>query len=283
MRNGIDYKALVKGLADTDLIVTPKMQEWLLTHGDDVWDEVVADRIRELMLVKPRVRSASLSASSGGQCVRQQALQYLGASGGVTDVRLANIFMDGKWRHLRWQAMCLAAGILTDAEDPQSWPKMRMVGTMDGSGVVPMDHPRTEWRGEEFGFELKGVSGYMFPKMRDSGPNEATHLRQVARYFLMTGFKLFSIVYEDKSTQEWKEWVVDSESDQMQRLMNEERGTLQWLNKSIDDRKLPPKLAPCAKQKGEQWRSCPMGGDDGSCLAAGEWPSPGQAGFVITG
>ena len=42
------------------------------------------------------------------------------------DSRLHSIFIDGTWRHIRWQMMLLEAGILTDIEVPFHDDELRL-------------------------------------------------------------------------------------------------------------------------------------------------------------
>lgn len=275
-----NMKAMIKSLENTDQIITPKLQEYLVQHGDEEYPEWVVEKIADQLKEKPRVRHSSFSSSSAGQCERAQVLQFLGAkTGNIIGYQLQNIFNDGKWRHLRWQAILLAAGLITEMEEISTWPRMRARGTLDGTGIVPDDHPRVEWRGEEFGFELKGVSTFLFPKYKDAGPREEDHLQQIGRYFLKQGYRLFVVIYEDKSTQEWKEWVVDAESDQMQKIINRQREELECLNDSVDRKQLPLMLPACASKTGKTFQECPMGGVNGPCALAGSWPTNQTPGF----
>lgn len=276
----LNIRAMIKAAKNVEQIITPKLQEFLVQHGDEEYPEWVVERIAEQLTEKPRVRHSSFSSSSAGQCVRAQVLQFLGAKQGSIGFQLQNIFNDGKWRHLRWQATLLSAGLLTDMEEIATWPRMRARGTLDGVGIVADDHPIAHWRGQEFGFELKGVSAFLFPKYRDAGPKETDHLQQVARYFIKQGYRLFVIIYEDKSTQEWKEWVIDSEADYMQKIIKHQREELECLNDSVDQKKLPALLPECVKLKGTKFNGCPMGGIDGPCASAGEWPQKETPGFA---
>lgn len=271
---GLNLKALIRAEMATDTILTQGVQTWLLQHGDEALQPDVADAISTLLQTPPRFRGESFSASSAGQCPRKQVLAFLGPDGEVIDTQLQNIFNDGKWRHLRWQAMLLSARLLMHAEFPLTWYSMRSVGTMDGLGVVPDDHPRTQWRGEEFGFELKGVSSFQFPKLKKSGPLEK-HRQQVDRYFLMSGMKLFVIMYEDKTTQEFKEWVIERDETRVEA----QRQELSDLNQSVETRKLPPMLPACALGQGPEWADCQFGGRGGTCIRAGEWPRVNTPGF----
>lgn len=244
---------------------------WLLQHGDEALPDDVVDRVTGLMRVQPRDRSRTFSASSAGRCLREQELTYCGIQPGTpTDPQLQNIFNDGKWRHLRWQAMLLAAGILYDIEWTLRWPAKDAVGTMDGLGLVGSDHPNVMWRDEDFGMELKGVSTFVFQRIEKGDRDiKAEHLRQVHRYFILSGgIKLFVIIYEDKTTQRWLEWVVTPDPA----LLAEQERELDVLNNAIDQRRLHPMLSMCKQGVGQQWNDCKYGGRGGPCQRAGTWP-----------
>jgi hypothetical protein len=260
---------IVKATRQTDLIITPNLNKWLVIHGDDPLPDWVAKLIYKQLTTKPRDRSASFSASSAGSCYRAQELQFLGIPQvGVIDARLSNIFKDGHWRHLRWQAMGLMSGFLDRMEAPLTWRNMLSRGTMDGVGTVPDDHPRTAWRGMEYGFELKGVNswGYRAAVKKDKATKIA-HKRQVARYFLMSGLDMFVTVYENKDTQEWFEWVEVPNK----KYMDEQAAELDELVEAVKTKQLHDMLPQCKIRRGE-FEDCPWGTSHGPCIRAGNWP-----------
>lgn len=265
----LDLKKIIKAAKNTQLIITPVLNDWLMQHGDDPVPPEIAEMVYEQLTTAPRNRSASFSASSAGMCHRRQVLGFLGVpETGAIDPQLQNIFNDGKWRHLRWQTMLLMAGLLDDLEDPQVWKKMRSRGTMDGRGHVYEGHPRPQWEGLEYGFELKGVSPFLFPKFKKADEAKEEHKGQVHRYFLMSGLDLFIIVYENKGTQEWVEWVIEPDDE----LLAEQRKELKTLNAAVDRQRLPPVLPSCKAQIGPVFNECPYGGKGGPCLRSGSWP-----------
>jgi len=254
---------LVRQAHNVDTIVTRPINEWLLKHGDDAHSPSVVDYIAAQIGTPPRIRSGSFSGAAAGMCLRRQELAYAGVGGDVIDPQLRNIFNDGKWRHLRWQAMLLETGIITDPEYLVKWPEMLSRGSVDARGEVPMDHPRQDWRGKEFGLELKGVSTFQFGEMSRSGP-KPEHARQIHHYFVLGGFDLFSYVIEDKTTQNFAEHVIVPDK----KLMIEAENDIIQLAKAVKDKKLHQLLPDCQKRTGEEFRSCPYGGKNGPCVAA---------------
>lgn len=248
-------------------VITHRLNMFLMQNPNFVADEWVADLIKEQLVKQPRERSGSFSSSSAGVCKRRQIYNYLGIDpGGVNNPQLQNIFYDGTWRHLRWQAILLQAGILSEIEFPLKWELMRSVGTMDGLGVVPDDHPNEEWRGLEFGFELKGVNSNGYRYAVNNGVKE-DHLNQVHRYFLSGGFDLFVIIYENKDTQEWTEWVVTPD----QARLAAQRQELEDLNGYVNQKLIPPMLTGCMTRKGQEWKWCPYAGESGVCVSRDQW------------
>ena len=182
------------------------------------------------------------------------------------------IFSDGKWRHLKWQADLLSARTITDIEFSLPWKRRRAVGTMDGLGIVADDHPQPAWRGELFGVEVKGVNAFQYTRLVAEPYPMEYHMRQIHRYFVLSKMKLFSCIYENKSTQQFHEWVIRP----VAKYMRESEEELAELNSAIEDRLLHRALAPCRHRMGKQWEGCRYAGRDGTCESAGRWPKHGR-------
>jgi hypothetical protein len=217
--------------------------------------------VYRLLIAPERDRRGSFSASSAGVCPRRQVFEYYGLPKPDFDTQTKSRLRDGKWRHLRWQTMLLDANIIHGIEGKLKWIDQRTRGSIDGVGVVPADHPREEWRGKEFGLELKGVNGFQFGKYNGEEAKE-DHLNQVHRYFILGGFDLFVILYENKSTQDLLEWVIEPDPVLIDQQMKE----LEILNSSIDNKELPPIKAPCGVMMGKEFEYCPYGGKKAPCL-----------------
>lgn len=257
-------------LDDKTRIITPRFVPWLERYADDPYPDWVGQRMAEVMTTPPRDRRGSFSASSSGECLRQQEFAFLGAritNAGRTDAHMASIYDDGDWRHMRWQARLLTAGILDDIEVPMAWPRMNSRGSLDGEGVVISDHPNRKWRDQDFGFELKGVNPFWYPRWVSATSAQEKHLRQVHRYFLVTGKELFVIIYENKGTNEWHEWVIRPNAQ----MMRESEAELRELNKAVERKKLHRPLASCATRIGAHWKDCPFAGAKGTCETTFGW------------
>lgn len=261
--------SLIRAAHRQDLIITPKLDIWLMQHGDDAFPPHVVDRVAELMGEQPRDRRRSFSGSAAGTCPRRQELAFAGVPVSGPDPQLQGIFTDGKFRHLRWQAWLLTMGLLTDVEYTVLWPDKYHRGTLDGRGEVPLDHPNPDWHGLEFGFELKGVSTFQYSKFAQSGPMEK-HLQQVDDYFVLTGMDLFVIVYEDKTTQAYTEWVIEPDPNRM--AVAEAR--IEELNQAVRTKTLHAQRDDCAIKAGSHYTECPYGRSGHCHRAIVEPPKP---------
>lgn len=251
-------------------IVTPRLKAFMRDNPNLVVEPWVAEKISEQITKQPRVRSGSFSSSSAGDCPRKQIFQYQGIEPEhPVSATVQNIFYDGTWRHLRWQAVLLQAGIITEIEYPLPWEEMNSVGTMDGLGVVPDDHPNEKWRELEFGWELKGANTYAFKSAVSLPAPPAKYNPQVHRYFLSGGFDLFVFIMEDKNTQEWAEWVVEPD----EKILDEQREELEMLNGYVARQEIPPMLDGCRAGTDPRWAKgwCPFAGNGGVCVRTNTW------------
>jgi hypothetical protein len=268
----VSLSSIVREVKRAQTIVSQPYRQWLGQHLDDPLPDWVIERINEQLRAKQRDRRYGFSASSGGQCLRRRELSYLGVSPSLRsspDARLLNIFHDGRWRHLRWQASLLAAGVIDDIEVVLDWPNMRHRGTMDGAGVVRSNHPFPEWRNKTFGLELKGMNTWHYDKqVRVRDDQMDAHKAQVTEYFLSSGYDLFVFLYEDKKTGGWNEWVVTPDLQ----MIRDASHNLVTMNADIDSKQLRPMLPSCEIRKGPNWTGCPFGGSHGPCERAGDWP-----------
>ena len=256
---GLSITELVRATKRVDTIVTRPVTDWLIKHGNDAHSPVTAAWVADQLSTPPRIRSGSFSGAAAGMCLRRQELAYYGAPGGAIDTQLQNIFNDGKWRHLRWQAMLFDAGVITDAEYLVTWDEYLSRGSLDARGEVPVDHQRRDWQGKEFGFELKGVSSFQYGRLSKEGPM-LKHLQQIAHYFVLSNLDLFSVVYEDKTTQAWTEWVIEPDK----KLMIEAESDIRALATAAKQGTLHGQLPDCVRRKGDIYNDCPYG-NNGTC------------------
>jgi hypothetical protein len=251
-------------------IITSDYRRWLRKHHDDPYPDWVVELIRAELAKGGRDRSGSFSGSSAGSCMRAQEFEFLGVSPPMerqADTDLISIYDDGRWRHLRWQANLLTSRILSRIEFPLDWPAKRSKGSMDGLGVVKADHANVAWRGLNFGFELKGMNGFQYPRAVKEPLPTPKHMQQIGRYFLSSGVDLFVCIYECKLTQKFHEWVITPDMVDMV----EQQQEIDELNAAVDRQQIHPQLKTCAARQGPYWAACGYAGKGGVCETWRDW------------
>lgn len=236
------------------LLVSPRHEQYLKrSQGDVVLSPATIRFVVHELSAGDRDRRFTFSASGRGGCLRQQIFSYLGTKGEKTySSDQAATFIHGSWTHLKWQAMGLDAGWLAQVEVPCRLDEYSLTGTIDGI----LD------TGE--GWELKSINSRGFRRVCEDGP-EIKHIYQVHSYMMATGVRTWSIVYECKDDQSWREWVVHWDDEVVGELTTE----LEALKRSREHRELPPILDGCLTQSTPQFRNCPF---KGSCLETHSWP-----------
>lgn len=266
-------RTLRQGEDEARLVVKPQLTRYLNHHHDLIYDRTVVDRVTQGLVRPSESRSARFGASSAGGCPRAQVLSYLGAPGFGVDNGLQMIFEDGKWRHMRLQALLLQSGIISEIEVWSWWRRKRAGGQVDGYGYVPDDHPDVSLRGKDFGLEIKGANMWPFKQAEKhglAGLMNGKYLHQVARYFLFTGYDVFVVLVENKDTQELLEWVI---TDRDVDMAGQER-ELDALNQAVDQQQLPAMLPACGRGKGPDFRGCVYGqSTENTCHQIGDWPA----------
>lgn len=275
------------------LILSPRVTEYLSKHLDGLYfSEETAERIKSLITRKPRVRSGSFSPSSAGYCRRRQVFDFIGTPGKRPQpIDLRNLFADGTWRHLRWQAMGLEDGWFTDVEVSAAVPGTLFKGSMDG------DNTEEGWL-----FELKGttatertIRNHILPAAEalneglDPTQVEVTdphveyfikNWQQVQRYFSQTGGRYTAAVlmYEPKGTQSFVE-VNLTATKVGQSIARQEMDSLA---SAADDKRLPAVLKECMSKNSPKKKNCVYGK---VCLHTYDWgeaqPAPSPRSVTI--
>jgi hypothetical protein len=250
-----------------DLIVTPRYDEWLVRNPEITADRSILKRVLEHLLVPPRDRRRSFSASQAGYCLRRQELAFLGVrKNRMSDSVGIRIFQNGTFVHLRWQIGVLAAGIIDGIEVTVKSLGGMSRATLDGIGVARGGR----YDGAPFGWEHKGRMSFAFKAQESANtPDEKTR-KQVARQMLLTGYDVWSVTNENKDNQQHGEFVIERDSNEI----DDSRKEVRELVRAVERRKLHPMLPECIKRNstGEYYK-CPFGTDLGSCVSSGSWPS----------
>lgn len=93
---------------------------------------------------------------------------------------------------------------------------------------------------EEWGVEIKGCNSNVYRDVVKLGPLEH-HLLQIGTYMLGTGFRRFSLIYDNKDTSEFKEYVIEWDDVTIDEVEDE----LGRLNDHIESKTLPEVLDGC--------------------------------------
>lgn len=245
------------------LIVSQRIDQWLLDHPEGV----IADtpELQELLLrltsdVSNSQREARFGASSRGTCLRQQVFRFLGMPVlRSMDSVLQNVFNDGTWRHIRWQLMGIAAGVLTDVEVKYTMPQYYLGTSLDG------ENSKEGWM-----FELKGMRYY---GRVVEGDIPLGHMLQMHTTMLAGNFDRCIYIVEDKGSNDWKEVVIQRDP----RIIKQVKDELNRASDSIEDEKLPPVLQDCKRRKGAEYRACPY---HKWCPDQAKWPGKKKGRFV---
>lgn len=251
------------GLKDTikavkqDLPITMRHETWVTENPDPVYSQKALDFAAKQLAGKSgsqRLRKRMFRASSAGTCHRKQVFGYLGMPGRKeVDSKLANIFSTGNMMHLKWQLAGLSEGWLTDAEVPVDRDDLRAGGTMDG----------VTYTGG--GFEFKSINSRGYNGVHLYGPKDL-HLYQTDHYMYLGDLESFSIIYENKDTGDWREFLHHRDEDRMERVA----ASLETLGAHVDNKKLPPVLAECKSGTGTTFRQCQF---KDICLKTKGWPA----------
>lgn len=245
------------------LLVSPRYEEYIAANSNIHVDQTVADFIASELTTPQRDRRMTFSASARGACPREQIFRFTSLQPiSRFSTSLIAIFHQGTFMHLKWQALLLDAGILHEPEVSCHWVDANLTGTIDGVGIVPDDH-ELKAEHEKFGWELKSINSNGYRYVLSGGPKKQ-HLQQIHAYMLATDLRVWSLCYENKDTQEWKEFVVHYDEKMAQEVLDE----LQYLNDCLEKKELPPVLPECREMKGP-YKQCPFAH---VCLDQHEWP-----------
>ena len=221
-------------------IVTDRLVDWFSrnTHIPITLEDMPL--VQELLLDESNhTRGGRFGASSRGTCERAQVFGYLGtpAEGASIDYQLANIFIDGQWRHVRWQMIMMKAGVMQEPEVKFAVPELRLGTSLDG----------VHWD-DDYLIEIKGDGTYAAVEGLKLG-----HDLQIGTYFLASEMSKCVYLVEKKGTNQWTEIVVRPDDVPMREVEDE----LWRLNKAIDRETLPQQLTDCSFKTGTTYRKCP--------------------------
>lgn len=230
-------------LTKPDLVVSMRHEQWLGRNSNPEYSLEAIDFGRKALFDQgmPRDRRGTYSASSLNSCVRRQQFTFLGMPEIPPTPKQAGIFQNGTFMHIRWQMAGLTEGWLRQAEVPVPSNSMNLAGTQDG-----VAH-------EDSVVELKSINSYGFGSVNTFGV-KPDHVQQVGTYMAATGAEKSVVIYEDKNTQEFREFVVTIKDVPVKEI--QERADRLW--EMTEKKSLAEPLDKCLAGEGFQFTGCPF-------------------------
>lgn len=225
-------------LVNTELYISPRHDAWMRENADATYSDA-AMQLAQRELGKPdRDRTQGFSASSVNSCGRAQQFTYIGMPQRPPTDRLAGIFHNGTFTHLRWQMAGLTAGWLEQAEVPIPPNIMKLSGTADGictDGSV---------------LEIKSINSNGYRNVVQFGA-KIEHQFQLATYLMAFDKEMGRFIYENKDTQDYVE--IPFHLDEAMR--HEIQLRAQWLWDHTRDEHLFDPLEKCWDHEGK-FKTC---------------------------
>lgn len=221
------------------LTITPRHEAWLAANPNASYSDEAKAFLAEELGKPQRDRTKSFSASGAGSCMRKRQFEFLGLPRRPFRTSLIQVFHNGTFAHLRWQAAGLSEGWLKAAEVPVVRSEYMLKGTMDGITF------------NDRGLEIKTINSNGFRGIMQYG-GKREHLYQIASYVLAGGPDQWVLLYEDKDTNEYKEINFTPDADLLKRVIIEQT---KLVEATAQERLIPMKDECWAKQ-GTEYLQC---------------------------
>lgn len=224
-----------------ELPISPVHERWLADNPNPEYSPEAKEFLAKQIGKPDRVRTGSFSPSSAGKCLRRRQFEYLGLPRKPFRTSLIQVLHNGTWVHLRWQAAGLTAGWLAEAEVGVEYEDLGMKGTMDGR--LP----------DGRGLEIKSINSNGFRYVMSKGPKRE-HLHQITSYALASGIKDWVVLYEDKDTNEYKEFLFTPDEVGLDLVW----GEYEKLMLAVSQGRLIEMKDECWAKKGNEYLQCPF-------------------------
>ena len=240
-------------LTKPELVVSNRHEAWLARNSNPEYSMKAIEFGRKALFDQgsPRDRTGTYSASSLNSCVRRQQLTFIGMPQSWDNTKMNSIFHNGTFMHIRWQMAGLTEGWMKAAEVPIGHNHMRLSGTQDGVAY------------NDYVVELKSINTFGFSSVNTFGPKEG-HIEQVGTYVAATGAPGAVILYEDKNTQEYREFTYTRAELPITEI--EQRAERLW--EMTENQQLAEPLDKCIAGEGMQYQLCQY---RDQCLAIRGW------------
>lgn len=185
-------------------------------------------------------KSTKLSVTYMYNCMRMAFYKLQGQpqkeSRDPKSIRIAD---NGTYMHYRYIDFFQKMGILKEKEKLVFHKEKPFLGYIDA--IVDLD-------GEDYVVELKSIAHSKFAQLREA---QLDHKYQLRTYMYLTGIKKGLLLYEDKDTQDLKEFEVTMEDSFIKEFEERLDTILNFFNK----KELPERV--CANRKDGENHWCP--------------------------
>lgn len=220
---------------------------------------------------KGRIRPSN----AGEDCVRFHVLGYLGAPRSGYREEWEQMAQAGSWLHYKWQAellSCYQAGgeqvgaLLADIEVPCVLEEFDVRGRCDG---MLFDGSLLEIK--TMGADRFAGRKYGTTPVEDWIRPLPEHVSQVDVYMMCTGAERTHLVYVNRDSNAFREFVVRRDGQREDRLARRLLGPAASVSRALlaGASALPGVLPECLEPKSRRARWCKV---SGFCLAAGDDP-----------
>jgi CRISPR-associated protein Cas4 len=168
---------------------------------------MIKEKIDEFYLSKQRDRDREhFYITDAGKCPRAVYFQFKKIPKKAMDARILRVFEHGDYTHLRIISTLFSLGLVkaTEIDIPN---KEIVHGRADA--IVNID-------GEPYVVEIKSINSIAFGKLESPDPD---HYKQIQLYLHYFNIKKGIVIYENKNTQEIKEFAVDYDEKTVQEVL----------------------------------------------------------------
>lgn len=176
----------------------------------------------------------------GDECQRRILFGYAGAPKLPPPIENQDNMDTGSWLHLKWQTEGLSQGYLDQCEVWYHSEDYRMGGSLDGLGITAGI------------VDFKFNRGSVYNRVTANRCPKHEHAMQWEAYSLLSGVEHGSIVYVDRESGSFTEFLMtpdDQRRNELHQVLNDLHG---W----IDVEELPEMLYDCQRETGYTFRMC---------------------------
>jgi CRISPR-associated protein Cas4 len=159
--------------------------------------------------------------SDAGKCPRQIWFAMKKYPKKATEARVHRIFEHGDHTHMRIMSVLFSLGLVTAVE----------VGIPENEVIHGRADAILSVNGEPYVAEFKSVNSFKFR----TGEADADHLKQLQLYLHFFKIKKGVLIYENKDTQDMKEFIVDYNEEFSREIL----ASFEKLRKQVDANEIP--------------------------------------------